>query len=59
VSRGRKTLARRTLSLRGGRLARLALPRAKGRRITVKVATVRGTAALPRRSTVTLRLRGR
>ena len=59
ISRGRRTLARRTLSLRGGRLTRVTLPRAKGRRITVKVTTLRGTAALPRRSAVTLRVRGR
>ena len=59
VSRGKRTLARKTLALRGGRLTRYPLPRAKGRRVTVKVTTTRGTAALPRRSTVTLRVRGR
>ncbi|HEX5908965.1 MAG TPA: M14 family zinc carboxypeptidase, partial [Thermoleophilaceae bacterium] len=59
VSRGRRTLERRTLTLRGGRLTRLALPRAKGGRVTVTVATARGTAALPRRSAVRLRVRGR
>jgi len=59
VLRGRRTLARRTLTLRGGRLTRLAIPRAKGRRITVRVATSRGTTGLARRSAVTLRARGR
>ena len=59
VSRGKRTLARRTLALRGGRLKRYALPRARGRRITVKVSTVRGTSALARRSVVRLSARGR
>ena len=59
VSRGKRTLARRTLALRGGRLTRYSLPRASGRRITVKVTTVRGTSALARRSAVTLSARGR
>ncbi len=59
VSRGRRVLARRTLTLRGGRLARVALPRARGRRVRVRVTTSRGTRALPRRRTVTLRVRGR
>ena len=59
VARGKRTLARRTLALRGGRLTRYALPRAGGRRIAVKVTTVRGTSALARRSTVRLSARGR
>ena len=59
VSRGKRTLARRTLALRGGRFSGISVPRASGRRITVKVTTVRGTSALTRRSVVRLSARGR